>query len=130
MENFAVKYLKEGCKWVVFLLCVAFVGYGVIVEGYVIRIVKADDGWTRSSNNPNAKPKVLENVPAEQQGMSPEEMADMDTVKIIRKYKVTHTISGLSYYDEKTNMICHVIADASLLNPQGITCTPYVKPKK
>lgn len=70
---------------------------------------------------------VMQSAPVEQQGMEAEELDEID---VISRYQVTQTIGGISYYDPKSKMTCHVVTDANLLRPMGITCAPTAKPKK
>jgi hypothetical protein len=85
---------------------------------------KTDDGWDRSYSTP------VSQEPVEQKGLTPEEFAEMDTVKILNTYRVENRFAGIAYYDKATNMVCHVVTDATLLNPKAINCTPYKESKK
>lgn len=109
--------IKEALKWILFLTCMCGILYFTLGLGYGIRVGQAaEGGWIRQSH--------LQQVPVEQQGMSEEELADLDTVKILHRYKVTPNIVGIVYHDEKSQMDCHVIMTATLLDPRGISCTP------
>lgn len=116
---------KECCKWVVFTGCVSAILYATFGLGYGIQIVRADDsGWMRSPSNP------VQSIPVEQQGASLEELEDFDTVKVLHKYKVTANTYGVAYHDKTTNMDCHVIYTATLLDPRGITCERSLRKAK
>lgn len=97
--------------------------FALVFCGFIIRVGQAaEGGWIRQPH--------VQQVPVEQQGMSEEELADLDAVKIIHRYKVTPNIVGIVYHDEKSQMDCHVIMTATLLDPRGISCTPTTRRHK
>lgn len=85
---------------------------------------KTDDGWDRSYTVPVVQ------KPVEQMGLSPEEFADLDTVKILHTYRVEDRFAGIAYYDKATNMVCHVVTTATLLDPKAIDCKPFTGNQK
>lgn len=85
---------------------------------------KTDDGWIRSSTSP------VTQKPVEQQGLTPEEFAELDTVKVLHTYRVEDRFAGIAYYDKATNMVCHVVTNATLLDPKAIDCKPYKENQK
>ena len=116
---------KEALKWILLLVCVAAILYATLGLGYGIRIgqaANAEGNWIRQPH--------LQQVPVEQQGMSAEEVADLDTVKILHRYKVTPDIVGIVYHDEKSQMDCHVVMTASLLDLRGVSCSPTTRRHK
>lgn len=116
--------MKEFAKWSLLIGLVGAILYLTIGLGFGIRIGQAAEGdWIRVV-------PIMRQIPVEQQGMSDEELADMDTVKIIHKYTITQNAVGIVYYDEKTQMNCHVLFTATLLDPRGISCSPAKPPSK
>lgn len=114
---------KEALKWILFLVCACAILYLTLGLGYGVRIGQAESGGV-------IRQPHLQQVPVEQQGASDEEMTNVDTVKVLHRYKVTPDIVGIVYYDEKSQMDCHVILTATLLDPRGITCTPTTRRHK
>lgn len=82
-----------------------------------------DSGWER-----NYAPKTEQ--PVALPGLSPEAFAKLKTVKVIHEYRVNDTIGGIAYYDEKTNMICHVTTGSTMIDVHGISCAPYTRVSK
>lgn len=105
------------------LLLVSSVAYFMMQD--VIGATQTDvDGWDRIHSKP------VQQIPVEQQGLTPEEFTDLDTVKVVSTYRVADHFAGIAYYDKATNMVCHVVTNATLLDPKAIDCTPYKAPKK
>ena len=102
------------------LLLIGGLGFTV---GHACKANADADGWDRSYSKP------VQQVPVEQQGLTPAEFADLKTVKVLSTYRVEERFAGLAYYDKATNMICHVVTDATLLNPKAIDCEPYKEKK-
>lgn len=106
-----------------FYLNVLIGGAILVGIGHACNAKAGADGWDRSYSKP------VQQVPVEQQGLTPAEFADLKTVKVLSTYRVQERFAGLAYYDKATDMVCHVVTDATLLNPKAIDCEPYKEKK-